>query len=221
MKHWKDVLQTRDPDYNIVTMREAIEKWARTQDADFMPPATVKELLERALVGARDEQRWVSGSWFTVDTSVVKEDPDDLYSKLDWGKLSCTSVSACAMGLLVMYSENGPVIRAWFATEEGVPISEICAQDPLISEAAVLLATAIRELQFATVPEGGEAGEWLVNTAHAYRRDPSAAVSEIVTFNDMYSGDDEDDNADRIVRAFERAVELASARDEAGPAVSS
>lgn len=104
---------------------------------DTAPPTSTIELLERAYEWAIQEGRWCR-AWVDIRFDTIK---------VPSGPLTCGNIAACAMGILVFCTYNGPLIRAYRRTDAIVnDWTDLCKDDPFISEAACLLAAALNAI---------------------------------------------------------------------------
>lgn len=155
-------------------------------DPGWTKPENATVALERGLDIARDEQKWTRGAWFTLDRIKTRAKVTP-WGEVDCDKLVCTDVTACAGGILVIVCLNGPTLRAYFKGEVAPGVA--LASDEVGSAAAGLLRRGLVEV-FGHYAEG-------------------RAVDQIVTINDLdYDHGDRAAHHSKIVRGFERAVEL-------------
>jgi hypothetical protein len=172
-------------------------------------PKTVLEALERSLEHARDEDKWASGNWFEIDFRlIVTEEYDDsvgdIVEKVDPSSMEqfakqveasvCTDIKACSAGIVAIETLDGEALFEYL--RNGQEMSEdILMADPIAKGAFEFLADGLRR-------------EFGVPSGHDYHTE---AIAQVVSINDRvgYSGWSPEGHHAKIVRGFERAVELA------------
>jgi hypothetical protein len=161
-------------------------------------PANVTEALERSLAHAQDEEKWVSGAWFEVDP----ESHDRLVKEIS--KMSCTDVKACSAGIIAIETLDGEALYHYLT--HGSELGEdLLANDPIAWGAMKFLATGLRDAFGVT--EGDN---------NLYTTDP---VAQVVAINDSRTPTftDRREHHAKIVKGFERAVELSREADAQEP----
>jgi hypothetical protein len=175
-------------------------------------PANVTEALERSLAHAQDEEKWVSGAWFETDLDEAETDPwsdevdpeshDRLVKEIS--KMSCTDVKACSAGIIAIETLDGEALYHYLT--HGSELGEdLLANDPIAWGAMKFLATGLRDAFGVT--EGDN---------NLYTTDP---VAQVVAINDSRTPTftDRREHHAKIVKGFERAVELSREADAQEP----
>lgn len=175
---------------------------------NWTKPANVLEVLERCLDHARIEQKWSSNEWFVTngapnieyewETNWVTPESHAEVTKWIEGQ-TCTDIKACAAGIIAIETLDGAALYAYLKSEE---LDEhFLKQDPLAWGAVERVAVAFAE-EFAQE-------EAVHDRPGKYDSDP---LGRIIHHNDagylQRRNVNLDGHHDRIVRCFERAVEL-------------
>lgn len=178
---------------------------------NWVKPVSVLEALERSLDHARIEAKWSDGSWFVVDHLAVDTDWNNNLTADSHAEVTkqiegmvCTDVQACSAGIVAIETLDGAALYNFLAHSEELN-QDILKADPICWGALELLAEAFGE-EFKE--EELEADKYALSWGPIKSRDP---VSRIIYHNDR-SGQTK--HHERIVRGFERAVELAKAKEQ-------
>lgn len=128
-------MQYTQPQPNM-TLEDYLTQFADPElDREFVPPTTPTELLERGLVMAEQEDKWIKNAWLQP---TVNRTPQ-----------VCGDVQACAMGLLVLARADGPLVRAYYGRNVWPQpnLRTISETDPLIRAAASYLVMGLNDAQ--------------------------------------------------------------------------
>jgi hypothetical protein len=167
-------------------------------------PETVTEVLERSLEHAKLESKWSHGSWFELDDLKLPEpqigwsydddydDSDERVENLDeiaerFEGLACTDVKACSAGIIAIETLDGEALYKYMRDEEST--EQLLLADPLARRALEFLADAYVEV-FGASPDDAYA----------------SPLHVVIHRNDSGFGDPE--HHAKIVRGFERALEM-------------
>jgi hypothetical protein len=174
-------------------------------ESTWQPPQTEVELLERARHIIAEEKRWIQGT---------------LIEDIGKGQ-ACNNVGVCAVGAMVIAYGNGQVVDRWFGEENDIDEHRYSQDHPLLDGSLETLNLAVKEVIRSTrIP------------VHTYGLDEH--ITQIERFNDyspevafIPSGATPESYPDafnaakirsynvhlkRIIRAFDRAIELAKAK---------
>jgi hypothetical protein len=190
-------------------------------------PETVVEALERSLEHAKIEQKWVSGSWFDtgdLDLPFVndwhehwdegegeyvdgpnpaeKEQVDKAFSQL-----VCTNVTACSAGIVAIETLDGEALYSFLRNGEELDIN-LLRDDPIAWGALTFVARGFFD-EFGL--SSGWTKEMVEKTPIDFIIHNNDTVQPLrdADGNDLGYGDDK--HHTRIVRGFEKALELAKA----------
>jgi hypothetical protein len=176
---------------------------------NWVKPVSVLEALERSLDHARIEAKWSDGSWFVTDIAVDTDWDNNLTadSHAEVTKqiegMVCTDVQACSAGIVAIETLDGVALYNFLAHSEELD-QDILKADPICWGALEVLAEAFGE-EFKE--EELEADKY-AHGSPIKSRDP---VGRIIYHNDRSA---QQEHHGRIVRGFERAVELAKAKEQ-------
>lgn len=185
---------------------------------DFHEPRSAVELLERALDWARDEARWVHGALIQPkpDTPIAPQGRDIGRARQIAVKKSsdvdlCNNVGACAMGILIICTHDGGIIRKYLTGTQRSYEVELARDNDILCQATLFLARGLHD-------------------RHRKYSDIHDAVADIEETNDELGyrtrkGEWKDESRikhhARIVRGFERALKYAyedEAKNQTGEA---
>lgn len=155
---------------------------------EFVKPGTPTEVLEQSVEIARTE--WTAGK---------------LFEKKDKRKgATCTNVRACAVGIIVLVSFDGPAVKDFFRSRplltQDFDESELISTDLVASEALLYLDRALNGVKVKNITKSNVA----------------KAVSRVEFKNDVgigFSSRRFSIHHSKIVRAFEEAVKLSETYD--------
>jgi hypothetical protein len=176
----------------------------------WVKPATVTEALERCLEHARVEEKWSYGQWFetglelhtmiddeTWEDVVTPESHDYVVKEIE-GQ-TCTDVKACSAGIVAIEVLDGEALYHYLRAGEEMD-QDALMRDPIARGALEFLAEGFRQ-EFEAVEDGSVFAD-------------SDPISCIVHFNDRgLAGNTLTEHHGRIVRSFEKGLELSRAAD--------